>query len=192
VTHLRKMMLEELPRRNYAKTTIDCYLRSVEDFSRRFHCSPDRLGPRHIREYQAEMFRRRQFSPNTVAQRLAALRFFYTKTLKRTWSIEQTPYPKKTVHPANSSQPGRSCAAHRCGSASLASHFADGALRHRTPACRTRAAESPRHGQSAHCDSRPRRQRPQRSGCVAPSQVTRRTSATLAPIARKAQCLVVS
>jgi hypothetical protein len=52
VTHLRKMMLEELQRRNYAETTIDCYIRAVEDFSRHFNCSPDRLGLRHIREYQ--------------------------------------------------------------------------------------------------------------------------------------------
>ena len=43
MTHLRKMMLEELQRRNYAETTIECYLRTVEDFSRHFHCSPDRL-----------------------------------------------------------------------------------------------------------------------------------------------------
>jgi integrase/recombinase XerD len=85
-------------RRNYAETTIDCYLRTVEDFSRRFSCSPDRLGPRHIREYQAELFQKRKFSPNTVAQRLAALRFFYVKTLKKAWSIEETPYPKKAVH----------------------------------------------------------------------------------------------
>jgi hypothetical protein len=33
VTHLRKMMLEELQRRNYAETAIDCYIRAVEDFS---------------------------------------------------------------------------------------------------------------------------------------------------------------
>src|ERR1700693_126500 len=92
------MMLEELQRRNYAETTIDCYLRAVEDFSRHFNCSPDRLGPRHIREYQAELFQKRKFSPNTVAQRLAALRFFYTKTLKKAWSIEETPYPKKPLH----------------------------------------------------------------------------------------------
>jgi len=92
------MMLEELQRRNYAETTINSYLRTVEDFSRHFHCSPDRLGPRHIREYQAELFQKRKFSPNTVAQRLAALRFFYTKTLKKAWSIEETPYPKKAVH----------------------------------------------------------------------------------------------
>ena len=91
-------MLEELQRRNYAETTINSYLRTVEEFSRRFNCSPDRLGPRHIREYQAELFQKRKFSPNTVAQRLAALRFFYTKTLKKVWSIEETPYPKKTLH----------------------------------------------------------------------------------------------
>src|ERR1700675_1104777 len=92
------MMLEELQRRNYAETTIDCYLRAVEVFSRHFHTSPDRLGPRHIREYQATLFHQRKFSPNTVAQHLAALRFFYTKTLKKTWSITETPYPKKAVH----------------------------------------------------------------------------------------------
>jgi site-specific recombinase XerD len=44
------------------------------------------------------LFQKRKFSPNTVAQRLAALRFFYTKTLKKVWSIEETPYPKKTLH----------------------------------------------------------------------------------------------
>jgi integrase/recombinase XerD len=98
VTHLRKMMLEELQRRNYSQHTTRCYIRTVEDFARRFNCSPDRLGPRHIREYQAELFQKRKFSPNTVAQRLAALRFFYTKTLKKVWSIEETPYPRKTLH----------------------------------------------------------------------------------------------
>jgi site-specific recombinase XerD len=51
VTHLRKIMLEELRRRNYAQSTIDCYLRTVEHFSRHFNRSPDQLGPEHIREY---------------------------------------------------------------------------------------------------------------------------------------------
>jgi site-specific recombinase XerD len=90
------MMLEELQRRNYAETTIDCYIRTVEDFSRRFHLPPDRLGPRHIREYQAELFQKQKLATPTVRQRLAALRFFYIKTLKKAWSVEETPYPKKT------------------------------------------------------------------------------------------------
>src|SRR6202035_477977 len=95
VTHLRKMMLEELQRRNYAQNTIRSYIRIVEDFSRRFHRAPDRLGPKHIREYQSELFTKQKFAATTVTVYLAALRFFYTKTLKRAWSTTQTPYPKR-------------------------------------------------------------------------------------------------
>ena len=94
MTHLRKMMLEELQRRNYSESTTRCYIRTVEDFAKRFKRSPDRLGPEHIREYQAELFKRK-LSPGTVTQRLAVLRFFYIKTLQRAWSIAQTPYPKQ-------------------------------------------------------------------------------------------------
>ena len=94
MTHLRKIMLEELQRRNYAQHTTRSYIRAVEDFARHFNCSPDRLGPRHIREYQAELFEKRKLSAGSVAVRLAALRFFYCKTLKRAWNIADTPYPK--------------------------------------------------------------------------------------------------
>jgi Phage integrase, N-terminal SAM-like domain len=66
VTHLRKMMLEDLQRRNYSQDTIRCYIHTVEDFSRRFNRSPDRLGPQHIREYQAELFQKRKLSAGTV------------------------------------------------------------------------------------------------------------------------------
>jgi len=95
MTRLRKMMLEELERRNYAPTTIEGYIHAVEDFACYFHRSPDRLGPQHIREHQAYLFRQRKLAPSSVTQRLAALRFFFTKTLKRSWSVAETPYPKK-------------------------------------------------------------------------------------------------
>ena len=45
MTHLRKMMLEELERRNYAQTTIDCYIQTIEDFARHFHQPPDGWTP---------------------------------------------------------------------------------------------------------------------------------------------------
>ena len=45
MTHLRKMMLEDLQRRNYAETTINSYIRIVEDFSQRFQRPPDCLAP---------------------------------------------------------------------------------------------------------------------------------------------------
>lgn len=90
-------MLEELQRRNYAQSTIDCYIHTVEHFSRYFHRSPDQLGPEHIRQYQAALFKKWKLAPNTVNRRLAALRFFYIQTLKRGWSVAETPYPKKVL-----------------------------------------------------------------------------------------------
>src|SRR5260370_35516533 len=91
-------MLEELRRRNYAESTIDAYIRTVEHFSRHFHRPPDELGPEHIRQYQAALFTRWKLAPSTVTQRLAALRFFYVQVLKRGWSVAETPYPKRVLH----------------------------------------------------------------------------------------------
>ena len=98
MTRLRQIMLEELRRRNYAESTIHAYIHTVEHFSRHFHRSPDQLGPEHIRQYQAALFTRWKLAPNTVTQRLAALRFFYVQVLKRGWSVAETPYPKKVLH----------------------------------------------------------------------------------------------
>ncbi len=56
MTHLRKMMLEELERRNYSENTKECYIRAVEDFARYFNCSPDKLRPEHIRQFQAHLW----------------------------------------------------------------------------------------------------------------------------------------
>ena len=98
MTHLRKMMLEELERRNYAQTTTRLYIQTIEDFAHYFKHPPDQLGPEHIREYQAYLFRERKLAAPTVAQRLAALRSFFTHTLKKAWSVAETPYPKRTRH----------------------------------------------------------------------------------------------
>jgi hypothetical protein len=81
MTRLRKMMLEELERRNYSEGTTRCYQRAVADFARYFHRSPDQLRPEHAREYQAYLFRDRKLRATSVTQRLAALRFFFLKTL---------------------------------------------------------------------------------------------------------------
>lgn len=98
MTHLRKTMLEELERRNFSQSTTRTYIDTVEDFASYFRRRPDQLGPEHIREYQAQLFTQRKLAPNTVTQRLAALRFFFIKTLKKPWSVAETPYPKKVVH----------------------------------------------------------------------------------------------
>jgi integrase/recombinase XerD len=98
VTHLRKMMLEELERRNYTQNTTRAYVRAIEEFARYFHRPPDQLGPEQIREYVSHLFRDRKLTDNTVNQQVGALRFFFIKTLKRSWSVEETPYPKRGFH----------------------------------------------------------------------------------------------
>ena len=88
MTHLRKMMLEELQRRNYSAVTTRNYLRVVSDFAKHFGKSPDKLGPNELRTYQAYLLRDRKLTPGTVVNRVAALRFFFVKTLKRPGELE--------------------------------------------------------------------------------------------------------
>ena len=88
-------MLEELERRNYSQSTVSAYVRTIKDLARYFKRPPDELGPDQLRHYQAYLFRERKLAPNTVNQRTAALRFFFVATLKRAWTIAETPYPRK-------------------------------------------------------------------------------------------------
>jgi site-specific recombinase XerD len=87
-------MLEELQRRNYSQQTTKAYLFTVRDFAKYFRRSPEELGPEHIREYQAHLFRVRKLAGSSVAQRTAALRFLFIKTLKRDYMVEHIPFPK--------------------------------------------------------------------------------------------------
>ena len=94
MTHLRKIMLEELQRRNFAATTIATYLRAVEGFAKYFGKRPDHLNRDHLREYQAYLLRERKLEPRTVKLHVSALRFFFVKTLKRRYLLDDFPFPK--------------------------------------------------------------------------------------------------
>jgi integrase/recombinase XerD len=94
VTHCRRIMLEELQRRNFSPTTIRSYLYAVERFARHFKCRPDRLNHTHLRSYQAHLLRTGQLQPKTVRLHVSALRFFFVKTLRRRYLLDDTPYPK--------------------------------------------------------------------------------------------------
>jgi integrase/recombinase XerD len=88
------MMLEELQRRNYSAVTARNYLRVVSDFAKHFGKSPDKLGPNELRTYQAYLLQDRKLTAGTVVNRVAALRFFFVKTLKRQQFRDFLPYPQ--------------------------------------------------------------------------------------------------
>ena len=94
MTPMRRRMLEDMQIRNYSPHTIDAYLRSVAQFAKHFHTSPDRLGPEDIRTYQLLLLHQ-QVSKSIFIQTVCALRFFYETTLGRPWMVDYIPYPKK-------------------------------------------------------------------------------------------------
>jgi integrase/recombinase XerD len=94
VTHLRKRMLEELQRRNYSEGTTRAYLQAVQQFAVHFGKSPDKLGPDDLRSYQAYLLVERKLAVASLVARVAALRFFFVRTLKRREFRDELPYPK--------------------------------------------------------------------------------------------------
>jgi len=95
MTQLRQRMLEELQRRNYSAGTIRLYLLHVAAFAKHFHRSPDQLGAEEIRRYQLFLIQDKKLAWSSYNQIVCALRFFYAKTLKRTWLLEDIPFPRK-------------------------------------------------------------------------------------------------
>ena len=94
MTQLRRMMLEELQRRNYSAITTRKYLQVVTNFARHFGKSPDKLGPNHLRTYQAYLLQERKLASGTAVNYVAALRFFFLKTLRRHQFRDFLPYPR--------------------------------------------------------------------------------------------------
>ena len=69
----------------------------MEEFARYYKIRPDRLGREHIRQYQAHLFTDRKLDAISVAQQLSALRFFFRKTVRRPWVVEDLPSPKRPI-----------------------------------------------------------------------------------------------
>jgi len=127
------MMLEELQRRNYSAITTRNYLRVVSDFAKHFGKSPDKLGPNELRTYQAYLLTECKLTPGTVVNRVAALRFFFVKTLKRHQFREVLALPQGSAPTADGAQPGGSCAIDRCRGNPVSTDAADGKSDPRVP-----------------------------------------------------------
>jgi integrase/recombinase XerD len=94
MTALRKRMLEDLSIRNYAPTTVACYVRSVAEFAQHFNKPPDQLGPEEIRAWQLFLLNEKRVKLSTYIQAVCALRFFYQNTLHRRIEIDRIPLPR--------------------------------------------------------------------------------------------------
>ena len=144
MTHLRKMMLEELERRNYSEATKECYIRAVEEFSKYFDRPPDRLRPEHIRQFQAHLFTDRKLAPNTVNQQLAAL-LLLRQNSAPAMECRGNSISKERDSFAGGAEPGRSGTTDRLSHSPFPSGHTDDPVGYRYPSGRTRTSESPRY-----------------------------------------------
>jgi site-specific recombinase XerD len=94
MTSLRQRMLEDLRIRNYAPSTVTCYVRAVAQFAKHFNQSPDHLGPDQIRSWQLYLLNVKGFKLPSYIQAISGLRFFYKTTLNSRIDIDRIPLPR--------------------------------------------------------------------------------------------------
>lgn len=95
MTPLRQRMLEDMGIRNFAENTQLSYVQQVVCFARYFDRSPEELGPEQLRVYQNHLVQDRHLAASSVGTATAALRFLYRVTLKRDWTSDDIPMPRK-------------------------------------------------------------------------------------------------
>ena len=95
MTPLRQRMLEDMSIRNLAENTQLSYVQQVSSYARYFKRPPEDLGPEQIRAYQIHLIDGRKLAPHSVSIAVSALRFLYKVTLKRDWTPDEIPMPKK-------------------------------------------------------------------------------------------------
>jgi integrase/recombinase XerD len=93
MTSLRQRMLEDLRIRNYAPTTVECYVRSVAEFAPAL--PPAARSTRRGRDPRlaAISAQGEAVKLSTYIQAVCALRFFYRNTLNRKIEIERIRLP---------------------------------------------------------------------------------------------------
>ena len=91
---LRDQMEEDLRIRRYSKKTRTEYVRCAANFVRYFMKSPDQMGEKEIRTFLVHLVEERKVSASVQKMHIAALKFFYSNTLKRPDIVQHIHYPR--------------------------------------------------------------------------------------------------
>ncbi len=83
MTPLRRRMIDDMVLRNFTPQTVRSYVQCVARFARHFNCSPEHLGPEHVRAFLLHLVQERRASLSHYNQNRCALRFLYGVTLGR-------------------------------------------------------------------------------------------------------------
>ena len=98
MTPLRRKMIEDMRIRHFAPTTQCGYVRAVEKLAQHFGRSPERLSQDEIREFLVYLVTEIGVSYSVLSQYVCALRFLYRITLRKPWTTEDIPFPRRPKH----------------------------------------------------------------------------------------------
>lgn len=82
---LRKRMLEDMQLKGYAAATQAAYVHAVSRLAKHYHKSPDLITEEELRRYLLGY--QKQAARRSLQIALAAIRFFFEKTLHRNWPV---------------------------------------------------------------------------------------------------------
>ena len=180
MTDLRKLMLEELERRNYSQATMRAYLRAVGGVRAILQPPSGPTRPRSHPPVPGVSVPREETDGqqrHAAARRTAVLLYQDAEAILERGTDA---VPEEGAAAAVHSQPGGSNQPHRIRPHAVPAHSADGALCHRPPSRRTGQPEDHRHRQSAQRDPRAGWKRPQGPRCHAQPEPARSPARALA------------
>jgi site-specific recombinase XerD len=95
---MRDRMEKELKLRGYSPRTLKAYLYAVHNFVK-YHKRPaEKMGIPEARAYVLHLIEEKKLGKSSVIQAVCALRFFYCKVLRRSFSLDDLPYQKRKRH----------------------------------------------------------------------------------------------
>lgn len=92
---MRDRMERELKLRGMSPRTAKCYLRVVYNFVQYSRRPAEQMGIPEARAYVLYLIEEKKVSRSSVIQAVCALRFFYGKVLRRSFDLDEIPYPKR-------------------------------------------------------------------------------------------------
>ncbi len=82
---LRQKMIEDMQLRGLSERTQDSYVRAVRQFLEYCHKPAEQVGQEEFRQYFLYLKNTRHVSRSTCTLALCGLKFFYERTLERSW-----------------------------------------------------------------------------------------------------------
>ena len=87
MTTLRTQFIESLQSQGISAHTQEEYVRAVSQLAQFYNRSPERITDQEILEFLKSLQKRKGLSDGSILSALCGLKAFYTKVLKRTWSV---------------------------------------------------------------------------------------------------------